>query len=51
LGRRITSLASGWQPAGDHELTWDAGSLSSGIYFVRLSAKDEDITRKLTLLK
>jgi hypothetical protein len=51
LGRQLTSLAGGLYNAGDHEVTWGAGSLSSGIYFVRLTTEDENITRKLTLLK
>ena len=51
LGRRIINLASGQYPAGSHKLNWGAGSLASGAYFVRLSDGNENVTRKLTLLK
>jgi hypothetical protein len=51
LGRRLTSLASGRYSAGDHIIAWNAGSLASGIYFLRLATEVDDVTRKMTLLK
>ncbi|MBD3367314.1 MAG: T9SS type A sorting domain-containing protein, partial [Candidatus Eisenbacteria bacterium] len=55
-GRIVARLASGDFPAGDHQVTWDgrdgAGrSVSSGVYFVRLSGKGAQQVRKMTLLK
>ncbi|NOZ07607.1 MAG: T9SS type A sorting domain-containing protein [FCB group bacterium] len=36
---------------GSHVIMWDAQNLPSGIYFVRLSAAQQQSTRKITLLK
>ena len=38
LGRQVRALASGRQPIGTHRLTFDAAELSSGTYFIRMSA-------------
>lgn len=51
LGQKITTLADQEFPAGKHEMTWDASSAPSGIYFYRISAGAESITRKMLFLK
>ena len=51
LGREVANLIDEEQGAGHHAITWDAGRLSSGIYFYRLTAGDRVATRKLVLLK
>ena len=38
-GRKITELMSGSMAAGYHNLTWNAGNQSSGIYFVKMIAR------------
>lgn len=40
LGREVTQLASGTREAGYHLATWDAASVSSGVYFARFTATD-----------
>jgi hypothetical protein len=55
-GRRVRHLASGAYPAGRHEAVWsgrdDRGAqVSSGIYFYRLRAGGETLTRKMVLVK
>lgn len=40
LGRAVASLASGDLQAGYHERTFDGSSLSSGVYYYRLTAVD-----------
>ncbi len=55
-GQVVRTLADGVLPAGLHTITWDgtnqAGqALSSGVYFYRVVAGDEVVTRKMTLLK
>jgi WD40 repeat protein len=51
-GREVASILSGQQlNAGSHVYTFDASSLSSGIYFYRLNSNGVQITRKMTLVK
>ncbi len=57
LGRDIKLLANGFHEAGYHTVAWDASSMASGVYFVRLTVFDERGTvkysnvRKLLLMK
>ncbi|MEZ4702208.1 MAG: T9SS type A sorting domain-containing protein [Rhodothermales bacterium] len=51
LGRRVASLADGRMPAGLHEVTFETGSLPSGIYMYRLDAGDRTATRTLTVVR
>ena len=51
LGNQINTLYDGFAVTGDHELTLDASNLSSGVYFVKLSARDYQKAIKITLLK
>ena len=50
-GEEIVRLVDGPQPAGQHQATWDAPNMASGIYFYRLQAGDFIRTRKMVLLK
>lgn len=51
LGREITTLVNERVTAGNHEITFDAGGLSSGMYIYRLETGNEVFTRKLMLIK
>jgi len=42
LGQEIATLYNGIQKEGYHALSWDASKLSSGIYFVKVSAQQLD---------
>ena len=44
-GRLVTTLFKGRDGAGVHELSWNAGSLKSGMYFYRLQAGQKVITK------
>ncbi len=50
-GRMIETLKDGSETAGSHVVTWDAGGLSSGVYFCRLQAETGSQTRKMIFLK
>ena len=56
LGRRVKDLVSGEKPAGTHTVVWDGTdadgrSVASGVYFYRLQAGSETLSRKMMLLK
>jgi hypothetical protein len=55
-GQVVRTLVDEELPAGPSVAVWDGTdgsgrSLASGVYFARLTAKDESATRKMTLLK
>lgn len=51
LGRRVASLAEGDLAAGEQSLTWDAGSLSSGMYHVRLQAGQTVTAQTISIVR
>lgn len=51
LGRRVRTLVSSRMDAGSHQVNFDAGSLASGVYIVRLQTADQVLTRKMMLLE
>ncbi len=51
LGKEVTTLVNEELNAGSYKNDWNAGNLSSGIYFYRLQAGKYSETRKLILLK
>jgi len=51
LGQTVTTLVDGELPAGNHTITWDASSVSSGVYFYRLTTNQFVETKKMMLLK
>ena len=51
LGRHAADLAGGKLETGNHSVTWDAGNINSGIYFIRLETPTGTVTRKVALIK
>jgi hypothetical protein len=51
LGRELKTLVSGYHTAGEYEITFDAGKLSSGIYFYELKTEKSTLVKKMVLLK
>ncbi len=51
LGKEVQTLVNERQRSGTYEATFDASSLSSGIYFYRLTADGYSETRKMVVLK
>jgi hypothetical protein len=55
-GQLVKTLVEGVQPAGSHDFVWDGhdakgASVSSGVYFYRLTAGKFNQTKKMVLLK
>jgi hypothetical protein len=51
LGQEVATLVDDSRPPGAHEVTFDASSLSSGVYFYRLEAGDRTRSRKLSIVQ
>jgi len=51
LGNEIETLVNEEKPTGTYELTWNAESLPSGVYFYQLISGSFVETRKMLLLK
>jgi hypothetical protein len=51
LGQRIETLVNQKQPAGHHQVIWNAGNVSSGVYFYKINAGEYSETKKMVLLK
>lgn len=51
LGREVAVLVNGHMPQGEHQITFDASSLSSGMYLYVLTAGDMRVSRTMTLIK
>lgn len=55
MGQEVTNLINTEQPAGIHNVIWNAGSYASGTYFYILNAKDKfgehSIKKKMTVIK
>jgi sugar lactone lactonase YvrE len=50
-GQRIAVLRNGPERAGRHSVSWNAGNLPSGVYFIRLKADGAAASRRITLVR
>ena len=50
-GQLVDVRNLGLMPSGSHEIEYDASSLSSGVYFYRLTTENNMISKKMILLK
>jgi hypothetical protein len=51
LGREVTTLVNGVRPAGKYSVSFDAATLSSGIYVYRLTSAHSTLCKKMLLLR
>jgi len=51
LGQDVATLVSAKMNAGSYNYSWDAGTLSSGVYMYKLNAGNFSQTRKMILLR
>ena len=50
-GRELGTIVHDIAMAGKHIFKWDAGDLSSGIYFIRMESRHFVNTKKVSLIK
>lgn len=50
-GRTVSTLQDGKLPSGQYHAVWQADKMPSGIYFVRLTSKEFNQTRKIILVR
>jgi len=50
-GRLVVAFVDGYQEAGEHQVTWDASDVSSGVYFYKLTCGDYTASKKMNLLR
>lgn len=50
-GNLVSTLYDGYANSGVQEITWNAGNVSSGVYFAVLQAGNSSVTQKLLLIK
>ncbi len=51
LGKPVRLLEKGFKSSGEHSVHLDAADLSSGVYFVRLSAGSNSQTKKMVVVR
>ena len=51
LGQKITILVMERQNAGYHQVEWNAGDLSSGVYYYEINAGEFHDVKKMILLR
>jgi hypothetical protein len=51
LGNKIATLVDEYKPAGKYEVDFDASTLSSGVYLLRIEAGNFISTKKMILLR
>jgi len=51
LGEKVATLFEGKQQRGYRSMVWEASSLSSGLYFYKLTVGDLTETRRMTLIR
>lgn len=50
-GRQIAVLADQQKAPGSHDVAWDAGKFSSGVYIYRLESGGQTLSRTMTFVK
>jgi hypothetical protein len=50
-GQKISTLVSGNKTAGSYKTTFDASNLASGVYFYKLTAGSDILTKKMLVVK
>jgi len=51
LGQKVATVVSERQPAGYHRVEWEAGDVSSGVYYYMITAGEFQAVKKMLLIK
>ena len=51
MGQKVATLVDEMKTARNYTVRWDAADHASGMYYYRLKANDQVITKKMTLIK
>ena len=51
IGEKVATLVNGFQQAGRYEVNFNAGNLTSGVYFYTIEAGDYKAVKKMLLMK
>lgn len=51
MGQKVAELVNETKSAGSYNVTWNASGAASGMYYYRLEANGQTMTRKMTLIK
>jgi hypothetical protein len=51
LGRNVATLVDGPMASGQHQVSFDASDLTSGLYLYTITAGTQRISRTMTLIK
>ena len=51
LGEQVADLVNGYVKAGNHNVTFNADRLSSGVYYYRIETNNNVLVKKMILLK
>lgn len=51
LGQKIAEPVNKESVAGNYEVNFDAGSLSSGVYYYKITVNDYSAVKKMILLR
>ena len=50
-GDQVDTIYEGYQQDGTHSYTWNASSLPSGVYYIRMISNNSTLSVKAMLLK
>jgi flagellar hook assembly protein FlgD len=51
LGQKVATLVNEQQQAGHHQVEWDAGRFSSGVYYYIIKAGEFQDVKKMILIR
>jgi hypothetical protein len=51
MGQKVAELVNESKAAGSYNVIWNAANAASGMYYYRLEASGQTMTRKMTLIK